>query len=60
MKPNYLKPYGISPLGNYYNFVGIPIVNKNRLCTFYLQKVKGDKYVAIQDIEYSKSIIWTD
>lgn len=40
MKPNYLKPYGISPLGNYYNFVGITIVNKNRLCTFYLQKVK--------------------
>lgn len=24
------------------------------------KKSKGDKYVAIQDIEYSKSIIWTD
>lgn len=36
MKLNYLKFYGISFLGNYYNFVGIIIVNKNRLCIFYL------------------------
>lgn len=36
MKLNYLKFYGISFLGNYYNFVGILIVNKNRFCIFYL------------------------